>query len=96
MIPHLSDSIKTWPLAFARHWAQPGSRPVQCPKKVGGLPSWSIQLDSPGTALTVGGWIRPRGKTSGIRRGLFSHNPFSKKQCSLEASTGMYLVLTLA
>ena len=31
-------------------------------KTVGGLPSWSVQLDSPGTALAVGGWIRPGGK----------------------------------
>ena len=31
-------------------------------KKVGGLTSWSVQLDSPGTALTVGGWIRPWGQ----------------------------------
>ena len=31
-------------------------------KKVEGLPSWSVQLDSPGTALTVGGWIRPGGQ----------------------------------
>ena len=23
-------------------------------KKVGGFPSWSVQLDSPGTTLTVG------------------------------------------
>ena len=30
-------------------------------QKVGGLPSWSVQLDSPGVALTVGGWIRPGG-----------------------------------
>ena len=28
-------------------------------KKVGGLPSWLAQLDSPGTAVKVGGWIRP-------------------------------------
>ena len=28
-------------------------------KKVGGLPSWLVQLDSPGTAVKVGGWIRP-------------------------------------
>ena len=40
-------------------------------KKVGGLPSWSVQLDSPWTALTLEGWIRPGGKTSGVGRGLF-------------------------
>ena len=28
-------------------------------KKVGGLPSWSVQQDSPETAPTVGEWIRP-------------------------------------
>ena len=28
-------------------------------KKVWGVPSWWVQLDSPGTALTVGGWFRP-------------------------------------
>ena len=31
-------------------------------KTLGGLPSWWAQLDSPGTVLMVGGWIRPRGK----------------------------------
>ena len=31
-------------------------------KQVEGLASWSVQLDSPGTALTVGGWIRPGGQ----------------------------------
>ena len=29
-------------------------------KNWGVLPSWSLQPDSPGTALTVGGWLRPR------------------------------------
>ena len=29
------------------------------------------------SALTLGGWIRPGGKTSGIGRGLFWHNPFT-------------------
>ena len=28
-------------------------------KKLGALPSWLAQLDSPGTAVKVGGWIRP-------------------------------------
>ena len=27
-----------------------------------GLPSWSVQLDSPETALTMGAWIRPGGQ----------------------------------
>ena len=48
--------FKTLPLGFA--WLQ--ASPVS--KKVGGLPSRSVQLDSPGTALTVGGWIRPMGQ----------------------------------
>ena len=29
-------------------------------KNGGVLPSWSLQPDSPGIALTVGGWLRPR------------------------------------
>ena len=45
--------------------------PPSVTKKIGGVPSWSVQLDSPGTALTVGGWIRPGVKTSGVMRGLF-------------------------
>ena len=38
--------------------------PDQCivQKSRGGLVSWSAQLDSPGTTLTVGGWIRPGGQ----------------------------------
>ena len=56
---YLSDFVKTGPLGFrlalGAAWLQ--SSPV--PKNVGGLMSWSVQLDSPGTALTVGGWIRP-------------------------------------
>ena len=38
-------------------------------KKVGGLPSWSVQLGSPGTALTVGGWLRPGGQNKWGREG---------------------------
>ena len=49
-----------WPLDFR---LAPGAARLQAspkmPKNVGGLTSWSVQLDSPGTALTVGGWIRP-------------------------------------
>ena len=44
---YLSDFVKTWPLGA---------------KKVRNLPSWSVQLDSPGTALTVGRWLRPGGQ----------------------------------
>ena len=67
-------------------------------KTVGGLPPLSVQLDIPGNALTVGGWIRLGGrvKTSGVGRGLFWRNPFSQQQsCSVEALTGRYLVLNL-
>ena len=65
-------------------------------KIVGGLPSWSTQLDSSGTTLTVGGWIRPGGKTSGVGRGYFATTPsVRKQQCLLEALTGNYLVRTL-
>ena len=59
---YLSDFVKTWPLGFrlasgiARLQASPA------PKKVGGLTSWSVLLDSPGTALKVVGWIRPWGQ----------------------------------
>ena len=38
-------------------WLQAGT----VSKSVGGLLSWSVQVDSPGTALTVGAWIRPGG-----------------------------------
>ena len=45
------------------------------PKNVRDLPSWSVQLDSPETAPTVGGWIvggsGPGVKSSGVGRGLF-------------------------
>ena len=71
-------------------------------QNLGSLPSWSVQLDSPGTAaLTVGGWIRPGGgggegnKTIG-QRGDFDTTPSeSHSTCSLEVLTGKYLVLTL-
>ena len=61
----LSDFVKTWPICFRL------ANLVST--KVGGLPSWSVLLDSPGNALTVGGWIRlgDRVKTSGVGRGLF-------------------------
>ena len=56
---HLSDFVKTWPLGLR---LAPGAARLQASlesKKVGGLPSWSVQLNSPRTALTVGGWITP-------------------------------------
>ena len=58
----LSDFVKTWPLGFR---LAPGAARLQAspvPKNVGDLPSWSVQLDSPGTAIAVGGWIRPWGQ----------------------------------
>ena len=58
----LSDFAKTWPLGFR---FAPGAARLQASpvfKKVGGLSSWSVHLDSPGTALTVGRWIRPGGQ----------------------------------
>ena len=58
---YMSDLVKTWSLVFC---LGPGTARLQASPmstKVGGLTSWSVQLDSPGTALTVGGWIRPWG-----------------------------------
>ena len=59
----MSDFVKTWPLGFR---LAPGAAQLQASavsKKVAVLPSWSVQLDSLGTAqLTVGGWIRPGGQ----------------------------------
>ena len=48
---YMSDFVKTWPMGFrlAPGTAWPQASPV-C-KKVGGLTSWSVKLDSPGTAL---------------------------------------------
>lgn len=59
---YLSDFIRTWPLGFclASGAARIQVSPVS--KKVVGLTSWSVQLGSPGTAQTVGGWIRPWGQ----------------------------------
>ena len=57
--------------------------------KVGGLLSWSVQLDSPETALTVGGWIRPRGQNYWGREAAILTHPPQKQQCSIiEALTG--------
>ena len=48
--------------------------PGQCGvQKSRGLATWVAQLDSPGTALKVGGWVGGSGlggKTSGVGRGL--------------------------
>ena len=84
---YLSDFVKTWPLGFC---PAPGVARLQASaasKKARGLASWSVQLGGSGRG---GG-----GKTSGVERGLFRHSPFSKQQCSQEALTGKYLVLTL-
>ena len=56
---YLSDFVKTWSPGFR---LAPGKAWVQASPAseiVGGLASWSVQLHSPGTALTAGGWIRP-------------------------------------
>ena len=58
---NVSDLVQTWPLGFR---LAPGAARLQASavsKKVGGSPSWSVQLDSPWTALTLGEWIRPEG-----------------------------------
>ena len=59
---YLSDFVKTSPLGFR---LVPGAASLQASpvsKTVGGLPSWSVQVDSAGAAVTVGGWIRPGGQ----------------------------------
>ena len=58
---HLSDFVETSPGA--------GRSPVS--KTVGGLTSWSLQLDSPGTALKGVGGSGLGVKTSGVGRRLF-------------------------
>ena len=70
----LFDFVKTWPLGFR---LAPDAARLQASavsKKAGALTSWPVQLDSPGTALTVGGWTRPGGKINGVGRGLFWHS----------------------
>ena len=59
---YLSYFVKTWPLGFRLAQGEALIQVSQASKKVEGLASWSVQLDSPGTALTVGGWIRPGGQ----------------------------------
>ena len=52
----LTDFVKTWPLQGFRQAS--GTARFQASavsQKVGSLPSWWVQLDSPGTALIVGG-----------------------------------------
>ena len=57
---------------------QPGSRPVWSPKMYGACClGWYRWIAQGLSALTLGGWIRPGGKTSGIGRGLFWHNPYT-------------------
>ena len=51
-------SLKRGHFVFA--WRQASSAPDQtnaASKNVGGLLSWSVLLDSPGNALTVGEWV---------------------------------------
>ena len=59
---YLSDFVKTWALGFCLMPVAAWIQATQVSKKVGGLTSSLVQLDSPGTALTVGGWIRPWGQ----------------------------------
>ena len=96
---YLSDFVKTWPLGFC---PAPGVARLQASaasKKARGLASWSVQLGGSGLGGGGGGGGGAGGgggrKTSGVERGLFRHSPFSKQQCSQEALTGKYLVLTL-
>ena len=55
---YLSDFVKTWPLGFRLAPGQSGVKKVRL--MVSAL--WLVQVDSPGTVLTVGGWIRPGGQ----------------------------------
>ena len=74
-VVYLSDFVKTWPLSFRLALGAARLQASPVPKNVRDLPSWSVQLDSPETALTVGGWIvggsGPGVKSSGVGRGLF-------------------------
>ena len=54
----MSDFVKTWQLGFCLALGTAWLQASAVSKIVGGLWSWSAQLDNPGTALTVGGWIR--------------------------------------
>ena len=56
------DFVKTSLLGFRLATGASRLHASAMSKKVEGLPSWSVQLDSPGTSLTVGGWIRPGGQ----------------------------------
>ena len=45
----LTDFVKTWPLqGFCLALGTAGLQASAVSKKVGGLPSWLVQLDSPG------------------------------------------------
>ena len=58
----MSDFVKTWLLGFRLAPGEARIQVNQASENVGSLASWSVQLDSPGTALTVGGLIRPGGQ----------------------------------
>ena len=62
------------------------------PKNLGGLTSWSVQLDSRGTTLTMDGWIKPWGQNYWGRDGTVLTQPL---QCSVQALTVKYLGLNL-
>ena len=66
---YLSDFVKMWPLGFRLAQGKAQLQATAVSKNVGGLPSWLVQLDSPGTSLTVGGWGSVLGgKTGGVGR----------------------------
>ena len=54
----MSDFVKTWQLGFCLALGTAWLQASAVSNIVVGLRSWSAQLDNPGTALTVGGWIR--------------------------------------
>ena len=71
----MSDFVKTWPLGYRLVLGIARLQASLVYKKVGGLPSWSAQLNSPGTALTVGGWIRSGGQNWWGREGAVLTQP---------------------
>ena len=94
---YLSAFVKTYPLGF--HLAS-GAAWLQAsvvPKNVWGLPSWLVQMNSPGTQCLNTGWVdQAWGQNKWDREGAILAQPLHcKEQCLLEALTGKYLVLTL-
>ena len=75
LLINMSDFVKTWPLGFRLVLGVARLEASLVPKNVGHLMSWSVQLDSPGTALTVCGWIRPWGQNKWGREGAVLTQP---------------------